>query len=132
MNDDRLFLDTNAYVAYKSGDERVLHALVRFKEIHLSLFVWAELLTGFKGGNREKKNRNELDYFMSKPGVRLTLPTSQTAEYFALVKTGLQDKGNPISINDIWIAAHCMELSSVLCSYDHHFNKVAGLRIYEW
>lgn len=130
MRNDRLFLDTNAYTAYKRGDEQVLLALVCHGEVHISLFVWAELLTGFKGGNREKQNRMELDLFIRKPGVKLTLPTVQTAEYFALVKSNLKSKGKPIPIQDVWIAAHCLENGGVIYSYDQHFKEIAGLRFY--
>jgi len=122
-------LDTNVYVAYLSGDESVLRIIGCAERVHVSLFVLAELLTGFKGGARENENRREVDAFLEKPGVRLTLPTRRTAEYFALIKNRLRETGRPIPINDVWIAAGCLEHGAVLVTHDSHFEYVEGLRI---
>lgn len=125
---DVIFLDTNAYAAYRAGDVGVLGVLGTAEVIHLSFFVLGELLTGFRGGRREAENRRELDVFLRKPGVQLTLPSRRTAEYFALVRNGLRAAGTPIPMNDVWIAAHCMEHGALLISADAHFDHVAGLR----
>lgn len=125
---DVLLLDTNAYTAYLTGDRAVLELIGQAAAVHVSLFVLAELLTGFRGGNREATNRRELDRFLAKPGVQLTMPSRRTADYFCLVKNGLRAKGKPIPINDVWIAAHCMELGALLVSRDAHFAWVDGLR----
>jgi tRNA(fMet)-specific endonuclease VapC len=125
---ETVFLDTNAYAAYRAGDLGILSRLGEAEAIHLSLFVLAELLTGFRGGRREALNRRELDQFLKKPGVQLTLPTRRTAEYFALIKNQLRSKGIPIPINDVWIAAHCLEHGALLISADAHFDHVEGLR----
>ena len=37
-------------------------------------------------------------------------------------------KGTPLAINDVWIAAHCIESGTVLVSLDRHFLEVPGLR----
>jgi predicted nucleic acid-binding protein len=126
---DVIFLDTNAYVAYRSGDESVLRVLGSAERIHVSLFVFAELLAGFRGGTREGDNRRDLDAFLAKPGVRLTLPTRRTAEYFAIVKNRLRELSRPIPINDVWIAAQCLEHGALLVSCDAHFEWVEGLRL---
>ena len=123
-----VFLDTNAYAAYRAGNQSILIALGQAEAIHLSLFVLAELLAGFRGGRREAVNRRELDLFLRKPGVQLTLPSRRTAEYFALIKNRLRTKGTPIPINDVWIAAHCLEHGALLISADAHFDHVEGLR----
>jgi tRNA(fMet)-specific endonuclease VapC len=125
---DVVFLDTNAYTAYRMGDASLLTLLGEAEAIHLSLFVLAELLTGFRGGKREEVNRRELDLFLRKPGVQLTMPSRRTAEYFSLIKSQLRARGTPIPINDIWIAAHCLEHGALLLSGDAHFDRVDGLR----
>ncbi len=53
-----------------------------------------------------------------------------TAERFALMKDSLRRKGKPIPVNDIWIAAQCMETGSVLLSRDEHFGAVDGLLVW--
>jgi tRNA(fMet)-specific endonuclease VapC len=122
-----IFIDTNAYTAYRRGDERILRELARANRIGISLFVLGELLTGFRGGSREKDNRHDLDRFLAKRGVNLVMPTDRTAEFFAMAKHGLASKGRPIPINDVWIAAHCMEHGAALVSLDSHFDQVDGL-----
>lgn len=125
---DVVSIDTNAYTAYRRGDDGILKSLARAEIIHLSLFVYAELLSGFRGGTREQENRADLDAFLEKPGVRLSLPTARTAEYFALVRNRLRETGRPIPLNDVWIAAQCLELGAKLLTLDAHFDHIEGLR----
>jgi predicted nucleic acid-binding protein len=37
--------------------------------------------------------------------------------------------GTPFPINDVWIAAHAIEMGSVVIMYDAHFKLVSGLRL---
>ena len=50
---------------------------------------------------------------------------------FGKVKRSLAQAGTPIPINDVWIAAHTLETGCTLVTYDAHFKKVAGLRIWD-
>ena len=126
----KIFLDTNAYSAYRRGDERVLEALSENDRVFVSLFVIGELMYGFRGGNVEPRNRRELRSFLNKPTVRLELPTYETADLFGEIKEKLRSKGAPIPTNDLWIAAHCIELGARLITFDQHFVQVEGLRIW--
>ena len=56
--------------------------------------------------------------------------SQETSQIFAEIKYNLKKAGTPIPINDVWIAAHTFETGSVLITYDAHFEKVAGLRIW--
>ena len=42
----------------------------------------------------------------------------------------LTKAGTPIPIQDIWIAAQAIQTGSILVTYDRHFLRVAGLRIW--
>jgi tRNA(fMet)-specific endonuclease VapC len=53
----RIILDTNAFVKYLQGDEKVPGALTEAQTEYCSVMVIGELLAGFKGGNRELENR---------------------------------------------------------------------------
>jgi predicted nucleic acid-binding protein len=35
------------------------------------------------------------------------------------------------TINDVWIAAHTLEIGSTLIAYDLHFENIGGLRVWE-
>jgi tRNA(fMet)-specific endonuclease VapC len=45
-----------------------------------------------------------------------------------MVKHDLKKAGTPLSINDVWLAAHALETGLTLITYDSHFKKIAGLR----
>jgi len=124
----RIVLDTNAYSGYLRGDEAVLDVMAEAERVYLSVFVLAELHYGFKGGRRENKNRRELASFLAKPTVRTLHTTQDTAELFALVKDQLRRKSRRIPTNDLWIAAHCLEIGAVLVTFDGHFDDIDGLR----
>jgi tRNA(fMet)-specific endonuclease VapC len=127
----KILLDTNAYTALMAGDVAVLNALATAEITYLSIFVIAELFSGFKGGLKEKQNRELFDRFLGKPTVRILSATMETAEIFATVKDFLRTADTPIPINDVWIAAHSLETGSVLISFDRHFEGIPGLRIWE-
>jgi tRNA(fMet)-specific endonuclease VapC len=125
-----LLLDTNAYSKYLRGDPRILDALARAGLVYMSVFVLGELLAGFQAGTKAKANRNILERFLEKPMVRVLDATLETAEYFGLIKAALKKAGQPIPLNDVWIAAHALETGSVLATYDAHFAAVPGLRVW--
>ena len=126
-----ILLDTNAYTKYLTGDERVLGALAKAGRVHLSVFVLGELFAGFRAGGKEKANRQILERFLAKPPVHPLEATLETAEYFGLIKAALNKAGQPIPLNDVWIAAHALETGSVLVTYDRHFSVVPGLRMWD-
>ncbi len=126
-----ILLDTNAYVRFLAGDEKVLDELAKAERIHMSVFVLGELFAGIRAGAKEKQNRQILERFLSKPGVSVLEATAETAEYFGLIMAALKKSGRPIPINDVWIAAHALETGAVLATYDPHFLDVPGLRTWD-
>ena len=127
----KILLDTNAYVRFLRGDEKVLAYLAQADSVYMSVFVMGELFAGFKAGRKEKSNRQLLERFLLKPTVSILDATLETADIFGLVATSLRRSGTPIPINDLWIAAHCLETGSVLVTYDDHFSVVPGLRLWD-
>ena len=127
----KIVLDTNAYVALLKGDEKILQVLATTKIIHLPVIVIGELHAGFNGGNQKQRNSELLDKFINKKTVSISEITQETAEIFGFLKNNLKTAGTPLPINDIWIAAQTIELGAVIVTYDAHFNKIAGLRIWK-
>lgn len=123
----RILLDTNAYTALMAGDSRIADLLVASEAILLSPVVIGELLEGFLGGSRNLENRRILDQFRAKPRTVSVPITDATAEWFADIKRSLRRQGRPIPINDVWIAASCMEHGARLLSFDSYFDGVDGL-----
>ena len=126
----KILLDTNAYSHYLRGDKNILNMMGIADVIYMSIFVLGELFTGFKGGEKEIKNKENLDIFLNKPVVSILNATIETAEIFALIKNNLKIKGIPLPINDIWIAAHTIETGSLLITYDQHFKNVDNIRLW--
>jgi tRNA(fMet)-specific endonuclease VapC len=124
-----ILLDTNAYIRYLGGDERVLEELGRADTVYLSVFVLGELFAGFAGGSRSRKNRDTLDAFLGRPAVRLLDATRETAEVFGALQDSMKKAGTPLPTNDLWIAAHAFETGSVLVTFDPHFARVPSLRV---
>jgi tRNA(fMet)-specific endonuclease VapC len=127
----KILLDTNCYTAFLAGDRDILQALTEAQTTFVSIFVLGELYAGFKGGTREKENRNDLGKFLKKPSVVTIDASIETAQLFGIIKDMLKQAGRPIPINDIWIAAHALEFGAELVTHDKHFANIPGLRLWE-
>lgn len=128
----RTLLDTNAYAALMAGDSRVAELLASSEAVLLSAVVIGELYDGFLGGSRNLENRRILRQFREKPRTVCVPVTDATAEWFAEIKRSLRRRGKPIPINDVWIAAACMEHGAHLLSFDTHFDCVDGLLLHQF
>ena len=124
----RVLIDTCAYSALMAGDGRIADVLSESEAVLLSPIVMGELFDGFLGGTRDLENRRILRRFRERPRTVMVPVTDATAEWFAHVKRGLRLRGRPIPINDVWIAASCIEHGAMLLSFDSHFDAVDGLR----
>jgi len=121
-------LDTNAYIAFKRGDEQIVTVLQHAPIIIVCVTVLGELLGGFAAGQRESHNRSELTQFLNTPRVKVVSSTIATADLYALVYAALRRKGQPIPTNDLWIAASSLEHGAALLTLDAHFQNIDGLR----
>jgi len=52
---------------------------------------------------------------------------TETARNYARTCLALKRKGRPIPMNDVWIAAQCLEYDWVLVTDDRDFDYVDGL-----
>jgi len=127
----KILLDTNAYVRFLRGDEKVMGCLARADTVYMSVFVLGELFAGFKAGSKEKGNKQLLERFLLKPTVSVLDATMDTADIFGFIMASLRKSGTPIPINDVWIAAQCLETGSLLVTYDNHFAQIPGLRLWD-
>ena len=127
----RILIDTNAYAAFMAGDEGVLEALATADTAYLSVIVLGELHAGFCGGTRARHNRAQLQQFQRKSTVRVLDVTAETAEIFGQIKTTLKQAGTPLPLNDVWLAAQAIDTGAVMVTYDLHFRRVPGLRLWD-
>ncbi len=123
----RIAIDTNIYISFKAHQESVVEAFRNCDFIGVDITVIAELLSGFALGEKEKRNRQELEAFLNSTRVEILPHDLETAEYHALIFRRLKAKGRPIPTNDIWVAANAMKHGLALYSFDGHFGEIEGL-----
>lgn len=123
----RIFIDTNAYAAFKRNDPLAISVIRTSEYIGLNIVILGELYSGFKGGSKETKNRQELEQFLDSPRVDTVLMDEETAEFYAKIYWDLKRKGKPVPSNDIWVAASAMRHGLALFTYDDHFKNIDGL-----
>ncbi len=125
----RLLIDTNIYSYALKGDGDVVDVLRKAEEIGFSVISIGELLSGFKGGGRELKNREELETFLDSPRVVVYSVNEDTSEFYAEILHNLRKIGKPVPTNDIWIAAVAFQNGLQLFTKDTHFKTIAGLSL---
>ena len=123
----KVLIDTNIYSLAMKGDVTVVNALRKIDQIGFSAISAGELFSGFKGGNQEDKNREELNVFLDSPRVVVHTIDVETADFYASILNSLKVSGTPIPTNDIWIAAVAFQHGYKLCTKDKHFDLVPGL-----
>ena len=124
---NRILIDTNIYSLALRGEKDVVNTLRQVNHIGISAISIGELLSGFKGGNKEQENRQQLCRFLDSPRVRLYVGDVDSAEYYSSVLNHLKKQGTPIPTNDIWIAAIALQHGLPLYTFDKHFSNIAGL-----
>jgi tRNA(fMet)-specific endonuclease VapC len=125
----RLLIDTNIYSYALRGDDGVVEVLKKAEQIGISVISIGELLSGFKAGGREQKNREELENFLDSPRVIVYSVDEDTSEFYAEILSNLREIGKPVPTNDIWIAAVAFQNGLKLFTKDEHFKVIAGLSL---
>ena len=121
----RLVIDTNTYSDYAEGmTNTVDYIAVHGEQICIPSIVIGELNYGFVKGSRQRFNENKLHQFISRLNVEIIGVDSDVAKKYALIYLSLRKKGSKIPINDVWIAACCMEVGGTLLTKDRHFKAV--------
>ena len=123
----RILIDTNIYSHALRGDRDVIEVLRRVEKIGFSVISIGELLSGFKMGSKEQKNRAELEKFLDSSRVVIYSIDEETSEYYAEIVNKLRKIGRPVPTNDIWIAAVASQHGLRLFTKDAHFKKIPGL-----
>ena len=126
----KVLIDTNIYSLAMKGDATVVNALRKIDQIGFSAVSAGELLSGFKGGRREDKNREELNVFLDSPRVVVHMIDVETADFYASILNNLKLAGTPIPTNDIWIASVAFQHGYKLFTKDKHFDLVPGLVLF--
>jgi predicted nucleic acid-binding protein len=121
----KLVLDTNIYCDYAEGLPDVVDFLAtRGDDIYLSSIVLGELTYGFMKGSRQQFNERKLQEIIKKLKIEIIDVNQNVSRKYAIIYLSLVKKGTKIPINDVWIAASCMEAGGTLLTRDRHFKHV--------
>jgi predicted nucleic acid-binding protein len=121
----KLVLDTNIYCDYAEGLPHTVDFLATHGEdIFLPSIVLGELTYGFMKGTRQQFNERKLQEIIKKLPIEVIDVNQNVARKYAIIYLSLAKKGTKIPINDVWIAACCMEVGGTLVTRDRHFQHV--------
>ena len=97
----------------------------------MSVVTYGELRLGAEKSNRRNAALSELEVFaMAIPVLPLD---RQVAEIYAKIRLDLQQRGQIIGANDLWIASHCLQLGlTLVTNNEREFSRIPNLTIENW
>lgn len=127
-------LDTNIciYVAHKKVESVLRHfRRVSPGEAAISVVTYGELLFGATKSARRQESLATLRAFISLvPAIPLP---EEAAEAYGFLRFDLESRGEPISANDLWIAAHALASGlTLITNNEGEFRRVRGLKVQNW
>ena len=100
-------------------------------EAAISVITYGELLYGANKTEQRELSLGILrDFFRLIPA--LPLP-EEAGEVYGFIRADLGSKGEIISANDLWIAAHALTSGLILVTNNEkEFRRVRGLKVQNW
>ncbi|MFH1983821.1 MAG: type II toxin-antitoxin system VapC family toxin [Pseudomonadota bacterium] len=121
----KLVIDTNIYCDFAEGVPQSVDVIATLgRDLYLPAIVIGELSYGFMKGNRREANERKLDEIIRLLDITIVDATRSVASKYGLIYLSLIRNGRKIPLNDVWIAACCMEIGGTLLTRDHHFDQV--------
>jgi predicted nucleic acid-binding protein len=123
-------LDTNTYCDYAEGLPDVVDIMATHSQyLSIPSVVLGELHYGFMKGSRQQFNEKKLRQMISHLKIEIIDVNADVARKYAFIYRFLEKKGTKIPINDVWIAACCMEVGGTLLTRDQHFEAVDQIEV---
>jgi predicted nucleic acid-binding protein len=121
----KLMLDTNIYCDFAEGVSQTVELIATLGEtLCLPAVVLGELSYGFMKGRQRARNERKLNEVIQRLDIQIVDVTRSVASKYGLIYLSLAQKGRKIPLNDVWIAACCMEVGGTLLTRDQHFEHV--------
>ncbi len=118
-------LDTNIYSDFAEALPDVVEILATSGEhLFMPSIVLGELNYGFMKGSRQEFNEKKLRQIINRLKIEIIAVDEHVARKYAIIYASLLKKGRKIPINDVWIAACCMETGGTLLTRDRHFGAI--------
>lgn len=126
----KLVLDTNIYCDYAEGLPDVVEAMAQHGEfLFIPSIVLGELYYGFWKGSRRQFNERRLRQIIDRLNIEIVTVNADVARKYGLIYRSLEEKGTKIPLNDVWIAACCMEVGGTLLTRDKHFAFIDQIEV---
>lgn len=123
--------DTCIYVARKRPNVLARLSELPLHDVGMSIVTYAELRFGAEKSASPAEGLRTLEEFTE--GVPVLLFNREVAGIYGKVRLYLQRKGQIIGNNDLWIAAHCLQLGlTLITNNEDEFRRVPNLRIENW
>jgi len=125
-----VILDTNALSEYLKGQGAVVAIVSRQPQVFLPVIVLGEYRYGLVYSQWRTVLSDQLDEYERLFGI-LNIDAI-TARQYAMVRSELRDRGRPIPVNDVWIAALARQHTLPILSRDTHFDEAVGIQRIGW
>ncbi len=130
----RYLLDTNIciYIAkYNPPAVRERFAQHTAEELAMSVITLGELRHGAEKSQSPKKASAAIEHLTN--AIQVMLIDNAVAQQYGKIRAKLEQAGQTIDNNDLWIAAHAKAGGWVLVTNnEREFKRVAGLKIENW
>jgi tRNA(fMet)-specific endonuclease VapC len=130
----RYLLDANIVIYIRQKHpEAVLRRFDRLRpgEAAISVIAYGELLYGAMKSSRRESGLQRLRE-ISEVLPALPLP-EKAAETYGFIRAELENRGEMIGNNDLWIAAHALASGlTLVTNNDKEFRRVRGLKVQNW
>jgi tRNA(fMet)-specific endonuclease VapC len=127
----RIAIDTNAAVDYLRPNRPQPELIDRAAIVFLPLHVVGELFAGAFASRQVAENTQKIEELLRR--WRSLDPTDETARIYGELRArpGAQ-LVSPSKLNDLWIAALCLQHNLPLLTNDRGFDHIAGLTVVHW
>ena len=120
----KVLLDSCIVIQCVNGYANLMKLLPRAETVYFSPVVLAECLSGLRDTKTDKIRRATLERLLGMSMSARPPITDATARRYVQIWQLLSDSGKRIPTNDIWIAAHALELGATLLTSDPHFKEI--------
>ncbi|HJQ38835.1 MAG TPA: PIN domain-containing protein [Thermoanaerobaculia bacterium] len=125
-------MDANAVIDFIRDDRPDPPYVADAREVFLPVPVLGELFVGVYLSRNVEKNLTAVKEY----GRRWTVltPSIETARVYGRVaaKSGRQQPSTQARLNDLWIAALCIQHNLPLLTSDHGFDVIPELEVLHW
>ncbi len=124
--------DTCIYLKNRRPPSIAKHfSTLRWGEVVISLVTFGELYNGALKSNESQAALKNINQLAKRLPVE-AMPVDVAKTYGSIRRT-LEQRGQIIGCNDLWIAAHALSLGLTLITNNtQEFSRVDGLKIENW